>query len=117
MAFSIVRYKVQTLILVDREARTTGAGSVNPFASDPSVDGVIKGKTVDNASGNRRVRNSCDACRYVLEICDGATRELVDETRDGIEVERTCDPKASEAVGLRVADNEPSNAIRLLGCL
>jgi hypothetical protein len=58
MAFNIVRYKVHTLILVDREALTTGAGSVKPFASAPSVKDVIRGKTVDKASGNRRVRNS-----------------------------------------------------------
>lgn len=48
-----------------------------------------------------------------MEICDGAPRGLVDETRDDIELESTWDPKGSEAVGLRGAEYELSNAI---GC-
>jgi hypothetical protein len=51
MAFSTVRYRLQTLILDDLDARTTGGG------------GVTSGKTVERASGRRRVRNSVDACR------------------------------------------------------
>jgi hypothetical protein len=47
-----------------------------------------------------------------LDICDGPRRELGDEARDDIEFERMWDPSASEAVGLRVAENEElSNAI------
>ena len=103
MAFKIVRYKLQTFILVDLEARTTGAGSVNPFTSEVSVDGVINGKTVDNASGSRRVKNNCDAWRYALEILLVDGREDVDDANDDIEFERTCDPKLSDAVGLNVA--------------
>lgn len=100
----MVKYKLHTLILVTREALTTGAGSVKPLASLPSVDGVIKGNRVDRDSGNRRVRNSCDACLYVLDICDGATRGLVDETREEMEVDNICEPKASEPDWLKVVE-------------
>lgn len=82
-----------------------GAGSVNPLTSEVSVDGVIKGRTVDKASGNRRVRNSCEAWRYALVILLDDGREDVvanDDIEFDMELESTCDPKF-EAVGLSVA--------------
>ena len=64
MAFKMVRYKLQTLLLVDLEARATGAGSVLPSAAGaPSAEdgGVMSGNTVERASGRRRVRKSWEA--------------------------------------------------------
>lgn len=64
MAFSTVRYRLQTLILDDLDARTTGAGSGGSLVpSAGGGGGVTSGKTVERASGRRRVRNSVDACR------------------------------------------------------
>lgn len=47
------------------------------------------GSTADNASCNRRVRNSCEDCLYTWDICleDERDREEVeDERRGGFEV-------------------------------
>lgn len=65
MAFRTVRYKLQTLIRVVREALATGARStmeVFPFAS-VTVGAVMTGSIVDNDSGRRRVRNKVEDCR------------------------------------------------------
>lgn len=65
IAFKIVRYKLQTLILVVREDLAIGAWStteVLPFES-VVVGAVITGRIVDNDSGNRRVRNKVEDCR------------------------------------------------------
>ncbi len=37
----------------------------------------MTGSIVDNDSGNRRVRNSVEACLYIFEICEEVCRELV----------------------------------------
>ena len=54
---------------MDRDALATGAGSnaaapeaTSPGVADSEGDGVINGRTVDRASGSRRVRNSVEAC-------------------------------------------------------
>lgn len=71
-------YKVQTFILVFREALATGAGSVVPLAPsccwdwtwDWDGDGgvtVIRGVIVERASGSLLVRKRVDDCRYVFE--------------------------------------------------
>lgn len=71
MAFRMAIYRVQTLILVFRDALATGAGSAIPLAPSECVDGgVINGKMVERASGNRRVKNKVDDWRYVLEMDD-----------------------------------------------
>lgn len=64
MAFKMAMYSVQTLILVLRDALATGAGSAVPLAPSEWVEGgVINGKMVERASGNRRVRNRVDDWR------------------------------------------------------
>jgi hypothetical protein len=80
MAFNIVKYRLQTLILVVRDALATGAGSEAPFVSP--AGGPTSGKMVVSASGKRRVRNKVDACRYVLEICDAWRAEVLDDSED-----------------------------------
>ena len=87
IAFMIVRYKLQTLILELREAFATGAGS--PFSTGSG--GAISGSTVVSASGSRRVRNRVEAWRYVLEIGDGWREDVVD-----IAEENRWLPKGSE---------------------
>lgn len=64
MALRTVRYRLHSLTLVLREARAAGAGS--PLSTGSG--GVMSGSRVDRASGRRRVRNSVEAWRYVLEI-------------------------------------------------
>jgi hypothetical protein len=72
MAFKMVKYRLQTLILVDLLARAMGAGSSSAFARvvSPRPGGVTSGSRVESASGRRRVRNNCEDWRYVLEMCD-----------------------------------------------
>lgn len=52
------------MILVFLEDFATGAGSVVPFAPSACVEGgVINGRMVLSASGNRRVKNSVELWR------------------------------------------------------
>lgn len=97
-------YNVHTFILVFREALATGAGSVVPLAPSKCTDGgAIKGKTVESASGKRRVRNKVDDWRYALEM-EEAWRAEVDELSEAIEGESVrADEKLSVAVGLKDA--------------
>jgi hypothetical protein len=64
IAFSIVRYKLHTLILVVRLApREMGAGSGSAFGFVSSrAGGVMTGRIVESDSGRRRVRKSVDDC-------------------------------------------------------
>lgn len=98
------------------DALATGAGSVVPLAPSVRV-GVISGWTVDRASGSRRVRNSVEACRYVLEILDGVLRAEVDEPRDAIEddsvwagTKLSVPVPVPVPVGLKVAVYDPFKA-------
>ncbi len=102
IAFKIVRYRLQTFTLVVREALDTGAGSTTPWA-DSGLGGVMSGRRVDKASGSRRVRNSVDACRYVLEVFDEECRAEVEEESDEMDDESRWFEKRSEAAWLRVA--------------
>lgn len=71
------------------EDLATGAGSVDPFAPSACVDGgVINGRMVLSASGNRRVRNSVELWRYVLETYDEEWRPEADETSDDMDEAR-----------------------------
>lgn len=83
----MVRYRLQTLILVVREAFATGAGSAE--APESSSDGgVMRGRMVDRASGSRRVRKSVDAWRYVLDMCDEEfLAEEMEEESDEMELD------------------------------
>lgn len=63
---------------------------------------MIRGCMVDKASGSRRVRKSCEDCRYVLDICDGEWREGVDDS-DDIDDESICELKPSDPMGLNVS--------------
>lgn len=64
MALRMAIYRVQTLILVFREDLATGAGSVTlSAAAECGGGGVIRGRIVESASGNLRVRNNEDDCR------------------------------------------------------
>lgn len=72
-------YRVQTFILVFREALATGAGSVVvvPLGACGCWDGdggvtVIRGVIVERASGSLRVRNKVEDCRYVFETYEAA---------------------------------------------
>lgn len=70
-------YRVQTFILVLREALATGAGSVVPLGASGCWDGdggvtVIRGVIVERASGSLRVRNKVEDCRYVFETYEAA---------------------------------------------
>lgn len=79
MALRMAMYRVQTFILVFREALATGAGSVAvvvPLAPLELPSGcwdgdggvtVIRGVIVERASGSLRVRKRVDDCRYVFE--------------------------------------------------
>ena len=56
----MVRYKLQTFILVVREAFDIGAGSTTaPFTSPGGLE-EITGRIVERDSGSRRVKNSVD---------------------------------------------------------
>jgi len=98
-----VRYRLHTLILVVREDLATGAGSkVVPLGSSDG-GGVMSGRTVDRASGSRRVRKSVEDWRYVLEILDedGWRAEDTEDESDDIEVAKPCeddDEKPLEAI-------------------
>jgi hypothetical protein len=85
----MVRYRLQTLIRVVREALATGAGSEASFSG---LDGVMSGRMVDRASGSRRVRKSVDDWRYVLDMCEEefCRADDIDEDRDDMEFERIC---------------------------
>lgn len=60
----MVRYKDHTLMREDREAFAAGAGSKGLLGSF-SVwgTGETRGRTVERASGRRRVRKRVEACR------------------------------------------------------
>src|SRR3569833_298178 len=93
MAFRMVRYRLQTLMRVVREAVATGAGSAASVESS-FAGGVTRGRIVDKDSGSRRVKNSVEACLYVLEMLEGECRDAAGSK--GFE-------KLSEPAGLRVA--------------
>lgn len=88
----MVRYRLQTLIREDRDALATGAGSKGAFESSDE-GGETRGKTVDSASGKRRVRNNVEAWRYVFDMCedDGLRGEATEDDSDEIEAVRTRD--------------------------
>ena len=52
---------------------------------------MIRGKTVDRASGRRRVKNSVEACRYVLDtwVDDGRADEIDDS--EEMDAESRCE--------------------------
>lgn len=85
------------MIRVVREARATGAGSLDSFSE------VISGRIVVRASGSRRVRNNVEACRYVLDMCEDCFAELGDES-DDIEEARTCCGKRSDVGAVAAAE-------------
>lgn len=73
IAFRIVRYRLQTLIRVVREALDIGASdfarsSGLVFSMSEEEDGVMTGRIVESDSGKRRVRKRVEAWRYVFEI-------------------------------------------------
>jgi hypothetical protein len=112
-AFNMVRYKLQTFIRVVRDAFEIGEGSGSAFVSS-EAGGVITGRIVDRDSGNRRVKNSCEDCRYILEIWEEACR-VVDEERDEMDEVRSCEEVKVSLVGLRVVAMEPLEAIVGIG--
>ena len=63
IALRTVKYRLHTLIRVDREARATEAGSKASVLGSSEAGGVISGSTVESASGRRRVRKSVEAWR------------------------------------------------------
>ena len=69
----------------------------------------MTGRIVDRDSGNRRVKNSCEDCRYILEICEEACR--VEEDREETDDESSCEEVKVSLVGLRVVATEPLEAI------
>ena len=69
----------------------------------------MTGRMVDRASGNRRVRNSVEACLYIFEICEEAWRELV-VWREEIEV-RSWEEVRVSLVGERVVAMEAEEVI------
>lgn len=109
----MVRYKLQTFIRVVRDAFEMGAGSGSAFVSSEAA-GVITGRIVDRDSGNRRVKNNCDDCRYILEIWEEACRVL-DEEREETDDVRSCEEVKVSLVGLRVVAKEPLEAIVGMG--
>lgn len=104
----MVRYKLQTFIRVVRDAFETGAGSVSALVSS-EAGGVITGRIVERDSGNRRVRNNCEDCRYILEIWEEACR--VEEDREVTDDVSSCEEVKVSLVGLRVVAMEPLEAI------
>lgn len=98
------------MTLVFRDAFATGVGSANTSSLVPWPGGVTRGRTVERASGKRRVRNSVDACRYVLEIFDDCLLDVFVDVRDEIEDRKL---KGSDAVvdGLSVAVGDPGKAM------
>jgi len=62
IALSIVRYRLQTFILVVRLAFEMGVGSKFALVSS-AVGGVMTGRMVERDSGSRRVRKSVEDCR------------------------------------------------------
>lgn len=88
------------MILDDRDARATGAGSNEPLGSSDG-GGDTKGRTVDRASGNRRVRNRVEAWRYVLEMWEDAELRP-DEAEDASDVMEAERPRACARVSAAV---------------
>lgn len=68
-----------------RDAFAIGAPSPLPSALSSAGGGVMTGRIVERDSGNRRVKKRVEACRYILEICDEACRELVELEREGMD--------------------------------
>lgn len=83
-------YRVHTLILVFLDALATGAGSVVPITASEggAAGGVINGRIVVRASGKRRVKNSVEDWRYVLDTDDDEWRGEDDDASDDIEETR-----------------------------
>jgi hypothetical protein len=109
----MVRYKLQTFIRVVRDAFEMGEGSRSAFVSS-EAGGVITGRIVDRDSGNRRVKNNCEDCRYILEIWEDACRVL-DEEREETDDVRSCEEVKVSLVGLRVEAMEPLEAMVGIG--
>lgn len=65
---------------------------------------------MDRDSGNRRVKNNVDACRYILEIWEEACR-VEEEEREETDDERSGDEVNVSLVELRVVAIEPLEAI------
>ncbi len=104
MAFKTVRYRLHTLMRVDRDARATGAGSTPPFGSSEG-GGVIRGRTVDRASGNRRVKKRVEAWRYAFVMCEEDEpwrAEDMDEESDEMDVDMMCGEWKNEALSVAV---------------
>ena len=105
MAFKMVKYRLQTLILVDLLALAMGAGSSSVFARavSPRPGGVTSGSRVESASGKRRVRNSCEDWRYVLDMCEDDWRDAaVEDASEDIDEDSIWELKVSET------DTEPA---------
>lgn len=85
IALRTVKYRLHTLIRVDREARATGAGSKASVVGSSGAGGVMSGSTVERASGRRRVRKSVEAWRYVFVMWDDDDEWRADE-RDEMEL-------------------------------
>lgn len=75
---------------VDLLALAMGAGSFSAASASSDEGGVISGDIVERASGKRRVRNSCEDCRYVFEMWLGVGRVNVDDDKELIELDKTC---------------------------
>ncbi|EHK97120.1 hypothetical protein M7I_7130 [Glarea lozoyensis 74030] len=111
IAFKIVRYKLQTFILVVRLALDTGAGPFSALVSSDS-GGVMTGSIVDSDSGSLRVKNSVEDWRYIFDIWDDECREEADDAdREEIDEEISWDDDKVSLVGLRVVATEVFEAI------
>lgn len=75
---------------------------------------MITGRMVDRDSGNRRVKNNWEDCRYTLEIWEEACR-VVEEEREEMDDARSCEEVKVSLVGLRVVAIEPLEAIYWIG--
>jgi len=119
----MVKYKLHTLIRVFLGALAIGASSAGgpPLTepSSPDLGGVMRGNRVVRASGKRRVRNSVDACWYVLVMYVfvmaearfgvlGDAMEDIDEGRKWVG-KPSAEAVAAVVVGLRVAEWEESS--------
>ena len=111
-AFSMVRYRLQTLILVVRDAFAIGAESplVLVAVSSP-LGGLITGSIVERDSGSLRVRNKVEDCRYILDICEEACREEV--LFDRILEDNSCDEECVSRAGLRAVAIDVEEGIAL----
>lgn len=113
IAFKIVRYKLQTFILVLRDAVAIGAKPPDgPFSS--AAGRVMTGKSVDNDSGSLRVRKRVEACRYIFVICEAACREEVELEREEIDEPSNWEEDSTLGVfNVAVAVAEPFVSIAL----